>query len=184
MTAAGLTARDPARAGAPAGRLLVVVGGLPGSGKTTLLRRVQRAGITGLDSEQVTERLRRAGTVVPYRVLRPLVHVLHRARVLRGIAGGEPVVVLTDPWTGPRWRAAVLRAAARAGRRVRVVLIDASAADARSGQVARGRALPAHRMRRHELRWAELLRGVGEEVVVLDRAAARRLTADELLEPR
>ena len=169
--------------------VLVVIGGLPGAGKTTLLRRLlaERApGVTGFDSEQVTERLRAARIALPYRLLRPFVHLCHRFRVLRGIGGPAPVVLLTDPWTSPVWRAAVLRAAGRAGRSVRLVLLDEPPESARAGQAARGRAIPARALRRHAKRWTRLLRsversGAAAGALVVDRRQARRLTVTDVL---
>jgi AAA domain len=157
--------------------VLVVVGGLPGSGKTTLLRRWladRPRGVAGYDSEDVAAALG-AAPALPYRLLRPAVHLLHRARLLRGLRRPEPVVVLTDPWTRPGWRALVLAEARRSGRRVRLVLLDASAAAAVRGQADRGRAVSRRSMRRHARRWAAdlpVLRA-GEGVLVVDRAAAR-----------
>jgi predicted kinase len=190
MTAPTLPARPGRHCGPAAGleASLVVIAGLPGSGKTTLLRRLladEVPGVTGLDSEQVTARLRAAGVRLPYRLLRPVVHGLHRWRVLRGVGGNAPVVVLTDPWTSPRWRAAVLRTARCAGRSVRLVVLDASPAVAASGQAARGRAISARAMRRHTSRWEALRHtaadaGAGEPVVV-DRRAAGRLTLGGIL---
>jgi predicted kinase len=175
---------------APAG-VLVVVGGLPGSGKTTLLRRLSAGrdpGVVGLDSEDVAARLQAVAAPVPYRVVRPLVHAWHRVRVLRVVAGPAPVVVLTDPWTRPWWRAAVLSAARRAGRSVRLVLLDTSRELAESGQTARGRAIPARSMHRHATRWRTLLRSVtGPDgagpaaVTVVDRPRADRLTLADVL---
>ncbi|WP_448639527.1 AAA family ATPase [Geodermatophilus sp. URMC 63] len=183
----------PSGPGAPADTaVLVVVGGLPGSGKTTLLRQVldaQVPGVAGLDSEDVAERLTRAGVRLPYPLLRPLVHAWHRVRVLRALAGLDPVVVLTDPWTSRPWRAVVLWAARRAGRAVRVVLLDTSPEEAAAGQRIRGRRIPAARMRRHAARWAAWQQaraaaagphGPGD-VLVVDRGAARRLTLDDVL---
>lgn len=175
-------------------RRLVVVGGLPGSGKTTLLRRLLAGagpGVAGLDAEQVTARLRGAGLRVPYRWLRPGVHAEHRRRVLRAVLGEVPVVLVTDPWTSPRWRRAVLRAARRAGRSVRLVLLDASPETAAEGQTARGRALSARAMRRHTVRWAEFRDGGRrdgvddgvDDVVAVDRARADRLTLAEVVGP-
>jgi predicted kinase len=172
--------------------VLVVVGGLPGSGKTTLLRRLmaQRApGVVGLDSEDVAARAQAAGVRVPYRLIRPLVHAWHRVHVLRVVAGPAPVVVLTDPWTRPWWRAVVLRAAERAGRSVRLVLLDASRELAESGQTARGRGIPARSMRRHASRWRDLLQAVSgpaggaglDSVTVVDRVRADRLTVADVL---
>ncbi|WP_346618556.1 AAA family ATPase [Blastococcus montanus] len=180
----------PARA--DRGAVLVVVAGLPGSGKTTLLRRLSAErvpGMTGVDSEQVAARVRAAGVRAPYRLLRPAVHLWHRWRVLRAVAGSTPVVVLTDPWTGPRWRAAVLRAARRASRSVRVVLLEVSPGEAVRGQEARGRCISERRMERHAARWAALLAGPAgtgggrgtADVLAVDRAAARRLTLADIL---
>ncbi|RBY81235.1 Zeta toxin [Blastococcus sp. TF02-09] len=160
------------------GPVLVVIGGLPGSGKTTLLRRLlaeQVPGVTGLDSEFVAEDFRRAGVALTYRFLRPVVHVVHRWRVLRAVRGGSPVVVLTDPWTGERWRAAVLRAAARAGRRVLVVHLDTGPELAAAGQSARGRVLSERAMRRHLERSARVRAASGPDVLVVDRRGSDRL---------
>jgi predicted kinase len=193
----GRTPRRPRPADAPGpddgtgARRLVVVGGLPGSGKTTLLRRLLAGagpGVSGFDSEQVADRLREAGVHLPYRVLRPAVHVVHRWRVRRGLRGGVPVVLLTDPWTSPRRRRAVLRAARRAGRPVRLVLFDVPPDVAADGQAARGRAISAHAMRRHTDRWADLLgavrRGDGvDSALVVDRQRADRLTLGDVVGP-
>jgi hypothetical protein len=170
------------------GRVLVVVGGLPGSGKTTLLRKLlaqQQPGVVGLDSEQVTDRMRAAGICVPYRLLRPSVHVWHRLRVLRAVRGATPVVVLTDPWTSALWRTVVLVVATGARRSVRVVLIDASRRAAEGGQTARGRRLSARAMRRHTARWALLLRtAAAQDAHVVDRAGAGGLTLADILAGR
>ena len=59
-------------------RRLVLIGGLPGAGKTTLLTRLLDGappGVLGLDSEQVTRRIRGAGLPGPYRLVRPAVHL-------------------------------------------------------------------------------------------------------------
>ena len=167
-----------------AGGVLVVVAGVPGSGKTTVLRRwLATAGtdVVGLDSEDVAARARAAGVRLPYRLLRPAVHLVHRSRVLRVVRGPASVVVLTDPWTNPRWRHAVLAAADHAGRRVRVVLLDVPADQARDGQVARGRVLSAGAMMRHTQRWPQVLRTAGEDVVRTDRTGVDRLTLREIL---
>ncbi len=168
----------------PVGRVLLVIAGLPGSGKTTLLRRLLAArqpGVTGLDSECVAQRFRRAGIGVPYRFVRPWVHVVHRREVLRTVRGGDPVVVLTDPWTGERWRAAVLRAAADAGRRLRVVHLDVGSDLAAAGQSARGRVLSARAMRRHVERSARTAVVPGQHVWVVDRQGSDRLDLAGLL---
>lgn len=165
---------------APGGSLLVIAG-LPGSGKTTLLRRVaggHGSGIACLDSEQVATRLRSARSRVPYRLLRPWVHLVHRWRVLHCVRGATPVVVLTDPWTGRGWPALV-RFAAR-HRSLRLVLLDASPAEAVAGQAARGRSLPPAAMRRHAARWQRLRSGSVADLVV-DRGRAEGLVLADLL---
>lgn len=184
-TAAALS--TPGRLPAHGPGVLVVLAGLPGSGKTTLLRRLTEGrprGVTGVDSEQVADRLRAAGVGVPYRVLRPWVHLAHRVRVLRQVGGVAPVVVLTDPWTSAAWRSAVLGAARRAGRSVRVVLLDVPVEVAVRGQQERGRWISARRMRRHAARWTQLLAaagGTGEAVTVVDRERAAGLSLAEVL---
>jgi predicted kinase len=164
-------------------RVLVVIGGLPGSGKTTLLRRLlaeESPGMTGLDSEQVTARLRGSGRI-PYRLLRPWVHVLHRWRVLRVIGSDVPVVVLTDPWTSARWREVVRWVAGRAGRSLRLVLLEVSPEMAVSGQAARGRAISPRAMGRHTARWSRLLQEVdATSASVVDRPGADRMTSADL----
>jgi predicted kinase len=174
----------------PRHRALVVIGGLPGSGKTTLLRHLlAQTGpeVARFDSEDVTVRVRRAGIRIPYRLLRPGVHCWHRWRVLRGIGGGFPVVVLTDPWTSRWWRQVVLRAARGAGRSVRVLLIDVSPELAQQGQRARGRAISERSMRRHTARWRGVLQTDacrdGVDVVIVDRLRAGRLTPAALIGP-
>ena len=167
-------------------RVLVVVGGLPGSGKTSLLRRwlsTEQTPIAGLDSEDVAARLVTAGLRLPYRWMRPLVHLVHRARVLRVIRGDAPLVVLTDPWTDPRWRRLVERTARRAGRDVRLVALDAPEEVAERGQDQRGRVVPGRSMRRHAARWHRLAAtfGARDDVLVVDRGAATRLTLAEAL---
>lgn len=174
----------PAAPPTGAGRTLVVVGGLPGSGKTTLVRRLLGAGVDGVvavDSEDVAARWR-TGARVPYRFVRPLVHAAHRIRVLAAVAGPAPTVVLTDPWTSRWWRPVVSRTAAVAGRGVRTVLLDVSAADAADGQRIRGRRIPEGRMRRHAGRWERYLPGAGTgDVLVVDRSRAGRLSLADLL---
>jgi hypothetical protein len=177
----------PCRPASPAdgdGRVLVVIAGLPGSGKTTLLRRLLGPGVPGVvasDSEQVAAGLPNP-LRLPYRLRRPEVHLRHRVRLLRGLRGEAPVVVLTDPWTSRAWRTAVRSAAGRAGRSVRLVLLDVPREVAESGQAARGRRIPARRMRRHAARWARLLADPGAgEVRRVDREEAGRLTVAEVL---
>jgi hypothetical protein len=165
-------------------RSLVVLAGLPGAGKTTLLRRLDAPGVPdvrALDSEEVADRLRLLARHVPYRVLRPAVHALHLLRVLREVRTPVSCVLTTDPMTSPL-RRSLLRLVARSrGRSLAVVLVDATAQQARTGQHARGRTLGPRRMAQHVSR-ADRLRdrlertgGIScvDEVLVLPRAVAR-----------
>lgn len=171
------------------GGILLVICGLPGSGKTTLLRRLLAGAppaVAGLDTEQVTARLRAAGVRVPYGLLFPWVHLAHRWRVLKTIGDGPPLVVVTDPWTSGPWRAIVMAFARRAGRSVRLVLIETSRETAEQGQRARGRAVPAFLMRRHAARLTWLRQnpapsGTGS-AVVMDRVTADGLVLADILD--
>ena len=186
----------PATAAVPAGtaaadrRVLVLVGGLPGAGKTLLLGRLLAGappGTRGLDSEQVAAALHASGLRLPYRWVRPVVHAVHRLRVRVVLRGGTPVVVLTDPLTSPRRRASLLRSARRAGREVRLVLVDAAPDEARRGQEDRRRTISTRAMARHVGRWRTALAqlrvpgGPVAAVAVVDRAAAARLTLADIL---
>ncbi len=196
MTASAARATGPAPTGDPTApadrRVLVLVGGLPGAGKTRLLGRLlgTSAGARGLDSEQVAAALHRWGLRLPYRLLRPVVHVVHRLRVRAVLRGGSPVVVLTDPLTSPRRRASLLRSARRAGREVRLVLLDAAPEEARRGQLDRRRTISERSMARHVRRWRAALQRLAAPggvpgataVVVVDRAAAAVLTLEGLLD--
>ncbi len=191
-----MTVAPPAQlAGMPTGqrdgsRTLVVLGGLPGAGKTTLLRQLVRgrpAGTTALDAEDVAAAVRSGGVHLPYRALRPLVHAVHLARVVRASATATGCVLTTDPLTSPLRRAALVLAAQCTGRRLHVVLLDTGAREAALGQLRRGRALGRRRMSRHVRRWERLHRRlertgrlglVGSVVVSRTGGPARTLPAD------
>jgi hypothetical protein len=173
-------------------RRLVLIGGLPGAGKTTLLSALLDDApphVVGVDSEQVTDRVRRAGVRGPYRLLRPAVHGWHRLRVRRAIAGSVPVVVVTDPLTSERRRRALLQAASDANRPVRLVLLDVDEDAAVEGQRRRRRVRGARSMARHVRRWDRFVRLVRrraslpgvEEAVVLERGELARLRPERLL---
>jgi predicted kinase len=167
---------------------VVFVGGIPGAGKTTFLARTVRPGdAVVLDSAIVRRRLRtRFGRRVPYALYRPLVHLLHLLAVWRALAGTAPVLVHDCATRGPL-RRLLARRAARPGRAVHLLLLDVDPAVARAGQSARGRRVRARAMRRHERRWARIVRRrrpcaalldeAFTDVRVLDRHAADRIVA-------
>ncbi|MGV9268528.1 AAA family ATPase [Kitasatospora sp. NPDC003701] len=181
----------PARAGAGSAGLptqalhyraddLLIVSGLPGSGKSTLMRRCIRAPL--IDSQQVREEYAtRLPGWLPYFVYRPLVRATHYRRLRRAVLAGGPLAV-HDCGTLPWVRHWLGRAAARQGRRVHLILLDASADEARDGQHARGQRVSAYAFARHRESARRLrgsLAGTGEppagcaSAVVLDRAGAR-----------
>ena len=135
---------------APDSRDVVVVAGLPGAGKTTLTAAEPRA----LDSDRVraawAPRLRQ----LPYPLWRPLVHAWHWLVLWRALGRPEGVVVVR-PFTAGWMRRAVLRRARRRHPAVHLLVVAATPAQARAGQAARGRAVGARAMARHERRWAE-----------------------------
>lgn len=167
-------------------RSLVVVGGLPGSGKTTLLERLgEEPGVVVLDSAQSMRRWR--WLPLPYRMLRPLVHLEHHLRialaVLLATRGG---IVVHETATRATSRRRLLTLARLTRRPAHLLLLDVDPDTARAGQLARGRMISAASQRRHEARWRSLredaARGSlpGEpwtSVRLLDRADADALRA-------
>ncbi|WP_329491099.1 ATP-binding protein [Kitasatospora sp. NBC_01246] len=159
---------------------LLVVSGLPGSGKSTLMRRCVRAPL--VDSQQVREEYAaRVPGWLPYAAYRPLVRAAHYRRLRRAVLAGGPLAV-HDCGTLPWVRYWLGRAAARQGRRVHLIVLDASAEEARDGQHARGQRVSAYAFARHRESARRLrgrLAGTGEppagcaSAVVLDRAGAR-----------
>ncbi|MFE7564572.1 AAA family ATPase [Kitasatospora sp. NPDC057500] len=165
----------------PAGDLLVV-SGLPGSGKSTLMRRCVRTPL--IDSQLVREEYAaRMPAWLPYAVYRPLVRIAHYRRLRSAVLGGGPLTV-HDCGAVPYVRQWLVRMAEKQGRRVHLVLLDASAEEARDGQRARGQAVSAYAFARHRdaaRRLHRRLAGTGcppvgcASAVVLDRAGARAL---------
>jgi AAA domain len=191
MAQSAPVATSPAGRTAPV-RVLVLVGGLPGAGKTRLLARLLAGaspGTVGLDSEQVADSLHALGVRLPYRLLRPVVHAVHRVRVRRVLRGPCPVVVLTDPLTSRRRRGVLLRSARRADREVRLVLVDVDPAVAREGQAERRRGLGPRAMARHVRRWRTALGQArtsgsldGVPALVVTRDGAAGLSLERLLD--
>jgi len=158
---------------------LVVVSGLPGSGKSTLMRRCARAPV--IDSQQSREHFENLlPRWLPYALYRPLVRVRHYLFLRRALLAGGPLVV-HDCGTLPWVRAWLARGAARQGRRLHLILLDSSPAQARQGQCARGRRVSAYAFARHRRATArlhaQLTAGGGPaagcaSTVVLDRSGA------------
>ncbi|WP_280702189.1 AAA family ATPase [Kitasatospora sp. GP82] len=179
----GATPVGPAVLSYPAADLLIVTG-LPGSGKSTLMRRCAHAPI--VDSQSSREHYARLlPRWLPYALYRPLVRLRHYRRLRRALLAGGPLVV-HDCGALPWVRNWLARAARRQGRRLHLILLDSTPAEARQGQEARGRTVSAYAFARHRratLRLhARLLGGrPGAQIkgcasmVVLDRAAARGL---------
>lgn len=141
---------------------LVMVGGVPGAGKSTALATAASAlpGLRILDSDAERRRLTRMLPELPYRTLRPLVHVVHHVRVLAFLLGGpnrsECGLVVHDPST--RWfRLAALGWLARSrGWATSVVFVDATRQEALAGQSTRGRMVDRNRFDGHWRRWRVL----------------------------
>jgi predicted kinase len=128
---------------------VVVVAGLPGAGKTTLVASEPRA----LDSDDIRDAWAPRLAPLPYPLWRPVVHARHWIAIWRTLKRPEGVVVVR-PFTSSRLRRAVLRRARRHHPAVHLVVVDASPAQSRAGQRARGRMVREPAMRRHERRWA------------------------------
>jgi len=160
------------------GRSLVLVAGLPGAGKTTLMRTLPPDRTLRIsDSDQVR------AAVLPllpgrtrYGLVRPAVHLLHRASLVGLSLGRAPAVVVHLPATSARLRRAVTRLARLSRRTAHLVWLDVAAAEARQGQRARGRMIPARSFERH----ARQAERTSEQVVArsLDEGWATTLRLD------
>ncbi|MFD7730834.1 AAA family ATPase [Kitasatospora phosalacinea] len=178
----------PARLAYPADDVLVV-SGLPGSGKSTLMRRCARARV--IDSQHTRAAFARTLPGVPYALYRPLVRLAHYLRLRAALRAGGPLVV-HDCGTLPWVRRALARRTARQGRRLHLLLLDASPAQAADGQRRRGRRVSRYAFARHRRAWAALRAlatadgplppGVAS-AVLLPREAAARLAAIEFTAP-
>lgn len=138
-------------------RSLVVLAGLPGAGKTTLLGRLDAAEpVTVLDSDQIREWIQ-ARVSLPYRSYRLLVHLAHRFRVFWHALFSPGLLVVHEPSTRPGTRAMLLVMGILSGRPRHFLWLDASAAEALNGQIARHRMIRAHSFERH-VRRADVMR--------------------------
>lgn len=163
------------------GRCLLLVAGMPGAGKTTLLGGLDAGpDVALLDSDRT-----RAGldpvlaAGVPYRLVRPLVHLLHRAHVGWAALAGPRCVVVHLPATSAGLRRVVRGLARITARAPHLLWLDVTAEEALRGQQARGRTIRAAAFARHVDAAESSLAAVRADenwasVTVLDRDAARR----------
>jgi hypothetical protein len=132
----------------------VLIAGVPGAGKSTLAARLgRRDGVRVLDTDPLREQWARALGPFPYRLWRPALHTAHLVRIWRALGRPGPLVV-AEPATRPRVRRILLRRTRRAGRTLHLLGIDAGVAEARGGQLARGRTIRPASLERHARRWA------------------------------
>jgi hypothetical protein len=137
-------------------RSLVVLAGIPGAGKTTLLTRLDAdEPVTVLDSDQVRmwlePRLR-----LPYKYWRVLVHLTHRLRVFWAALFCSGLLVVHEPSTRPGTRFMLVLAGLVSGRSRHFLWLDASAAQALDGQIARRRVVRTHAFERHVRRGSSM----------------------------
>ncbi|WP_285747317.1 AAA family ATPase [Lentzea sp. NBRC 105346] len=138
-------------------RALVVLAGLPGAGKTTLLGKLDApVPVTVLDSDQVREWIQ-ARVSLPYRTYRVFVHLIHRFRVFWHALFSPGLLVVHEPSTRPGTRAMLLVIGLVSLRPRHFLWLDASAAEALDGQIARHRLIRAHSFERH-VRRADVMR--------------------------
>lgn len=163
----------------------VVVSGLPGSGKSTLIDHTVAVDdrVRRIDSQDTRERWeRRMPALLPYGLYRPLVRMVHFARLHRALASGAGVVVHdcgTQGWVR-RWLAAD---ALRRGRGMHLVLLDVTPREALAGQAGRGRTVSGYAFLRHRRAVRRLFADAQAgrlpdgcaSVVLLDRRAAAAL---------
>jgi predicted kinase len=162
---------------------LLVVTGLPGAGKSTLMRRCARAPLA--DSQAIRcSWAARLPRWIGYPLYRPLVRAEHYWRLSRAIRAGGPLVV--HDAGHQRWvRAWLTRTARRRTRPAHLLVLAVTADEALAGQDARGRRVTRYAQLRHTRAAYALHRRLTTtaapprgftSVVVLDRAAAARLT--------
>ncbi len=158
----------------------VLVAGIPGAGKSTLLARAaDPAGARVLDTDPLRGRWSRVLGPLPYAVWRPALHAAHWVAVWRALGRPGGPVLVGEPGTRRLLRRTFVRRARRAGRTVHLLGIEASAADARAGQVARGRTIRPGSLERHAARWRRTRRDARVEfdtIRLLTRADAARVS--------
>jgi adenylylsulfate kinase-like enzyme len=163
------------------GRALVLVAGMPGAGKSTLLAGLRRdPGTVVLDSDDHRVALARRFPRLPYRRYRALVHLRHRAAVVRAAFSDASTVVVHLPATSTVLRSAVALVAATTGRTAHLLWLHVDPAEALRGQRDRGRLIPSASFAGHVRRAAAATAALREgraigwrTVTVADRSAAR-----------
>ncbi|MEV7551363.1 AAA family ATPase [Amycolatopsis sp. NPDC089917] len=171
-------------------RDLLVVAGIPGAGKTTLLSRAATGAIPVLDSDQVRARLRtRLPAALPYRCYRPVVHLWHRARVVRSALTDRGPLIVHEPSTRATTRGSLALLGLLSRRPVRLLWLDVTPEEARAGQVARGRVIRRHSFARHVKRAGKVRRDLragwvpagwrGARMVTREATGALRFVTDE-----
>lgn len=130
---------------------LIVVAGLPGAGKSTLLRTMDiRSHAVVLDSDQVRDRLTALLPAwVRYRWYRPVVHLIHRARIALYAATSAKPVIAHEPATRASTRTLLATIGMLASRNRHLLWISATAEEARQGQQQRGRVINPRSFARH-----------------------------------
>jgi hypothetical protein len=137
-------------------RSLVVLAGIPGAGKTTLLTRLDAdEPVTILDSDQVRSWLE-PRVPLPYKYWRVFVHLTHRMRVFWAALSCQGLLVVHEPSTRPGTRFMLLLAGVLSGRSRHFLWLDASAAQALDGQIARKRIVRTHAFERHVRRGSSM----------------------------
>lgn len=168
MTATTAQAPTATRSTAERRADVIFVGGLPGAGKSTAIRAVapDAVAVLVLDPERVRDGLARVTpTALPYRWLRPIVHLAHYLAVVAALLLG-PGLMLTltgrgrllihDPATRPRRARALARLARARGWSSLALYLDVPAPVALTGQQERGRVVRAAAFTRHVDRWVPL----------------------------
>ncbi len=157
------------------GRALVLVAGMPGAGKSTLLAGMPSdPRVSVHDSDGPRAALRRRFPRLPYRYYRWLVHLWHRSGIVAAALSRVPVVVMHLPAADPGTRAALVRLATLTRRSAHLLWLQVDPAEARRGQLRRGRVVPGRSFARHAEAAARPPDPAGwAAVVVVDRARAR-----------
>ncbi|MFI5502471.1 AAA family ATPase [Nocardia asteroides] len=156
----------------PAGTVLVFAG-VPGAGKSTALHRFfaagpdaeqpvrTAAGALVLDSQHSRNRLRHRLGLLPYPLWRPLVHLAHYRAIRDALRAADGPVAIHDCATFGWSRRMIARWAREGSRELHMVLIDVPAAQARHGQITRGRRVNGVAFTAHCRRWEQLMDELG-----------------------